>query len=143
MAYPVAKPASKEYTYMDPKDAPHAITRLPEVYHPLDAWNTLGHDPPLKSPYYTQIFLGFATGTLVAIVGQWSARRPLWSQGWRHVMWGSIGVGLTLISQKFYKTRQARRDAVIQHYLETHYDDFPLIRRRKIKDEFRTWHPSR
>lgn len=143
MSYPVAEPASEEYAYVDPKKATYDMAKLPVVYHPLDAWNTLGKVPPSESSYYYYMFLGGVGGLGVTILTQIQTGRPKFSQLYKHVNMTLFGVGLTYVLFRWYRNRHARRDAVIQHYLETHYDDFPLVRRRKVKETFGTWFPVR
>ena len=142
MSYPTAEPASKEYAYVDPKKAIYGVAQLPEVYHPLDLWNTLGkNSEPFLSTYLFQLGFGFAAGFCSTIVGQLHAGRPAMAQIHRHIGLGLCGMAGAALLNRWYQRRHKQRDAVIQHYLETHYDDFPLIRRRKLKDQFRTWNP--
>jgi hypothetical protein len=143
MSYPIAKPASKEYAYVDPKKAIYGVGQLPEVYHPLDVWNTLGKEPEKMSNYMWQLVFGFAIGAGGNIISNTYAGLPKYAQLHRTLGYGAVGVTLAFLLNKWYKRKHALRDAAIQYYLETHYDDFPLVRRRKLKDEFQTWYPIR
>jgi len=143
MSYPEAPPASEQYAYIDPKKAPYDIARLSEQYHPLDAWKTLGK-APLKQPYYfyTAVY-GMSVGILAQAAINWHAGFPYFAQIYKHITGGILFTGFAFWYGHKIRERAARRDAIIQDYLETHYDDFPLVQRRKFKDQFQLWHPVR
>lgn len=127
MSYPPAEPASPEYAYTDPKTAPYALAKLGDRYHPLDAWKTMGRDPPKLARWLFQ--LGFPTAIFAFgyIMYNWEAGRPKWASIHRLLGFAFFG---TCVGQAFYVYNvmsSSRRDAIIQHYLETHYDDFPMI----------------
>lgn len=129
--FPDALPACPEYDYMDPKTAPYAIAHLPEVYHPLDAWNTLGkvregHISPLIFRYMFGAFTGFLTHY---IHERMMKKKPWYAQ--MHKLFGlmAFGVGVAHVSWVMARSSARNRDAALKHYMETHYDDFPLVRK--------------
>ena len=143
MSYPRAEPASPEYAYCDPKTAPYDMGRLPSEFHPLDAWKRLGREPEsIGQTIFTTFVVAALTIGTQAYVNHWN-RRPWYAQGLRT----ALMLATTLTGFRMYRTHVAaadvRRDAIIQHYLETHYDDFDMIKRRKIKDMIIPWLPIR
>lgn len=129
--FPDAVSACREYVYTDPKTAPYAVAHLPEVYHPLDAWNTLGkvregHISPLVFRYSYGVVIGFVTHYVHERV--WK-KRPWYSQMHKLLAICGLCVGFAHVSWIMSRQAAKNRDAAIQHYLETHYDDFPLVRK--------------
>lgn len=133
--YPRAVPASPEYAYVDPKTACYPHARLPEKYHPLDAWKLMGKEPPSFSRWVFHIGFGFVIGMSGPSYINHMMKRPWYSSFYTHLLFTTFTVGC---AQGFYiyaMASAARRDALIQHYLETHYDDFPIVGEFKIEEE--------
>lgn len=126
--YPEAERASERYAYVDPETAHYAIGRLPEKYHPLDAWQTIGKQPITWGIYSCYPIYGSLLVLVAVGISQHAMyKRPAWSQTWKHLL-GCIGGAAMGHSFYYYGMRSAaRRDAVIRHYLELHYDDFPIV----------------
>lgn len=143
MSYPRAEPASAEYAYADPKSACYAFGRLPQKYHPLDAWQTMGRQPPSLTRWIFQLACGAAIGFGGVCFQNYQNQRPIYSGVHRHIFWTSVMIALSHSIYVVSLTRAARRDAVIRHYLETHMDDFPVVDRKKVKDILLPWHPIR
>lgn len=143
-SYPEAEKACEEYAYVDPKNAHYGIAKLPREYHPLDAWKSLGtndSDELLNRWHYPCI--GVAGGFLITLINNYLTRQPLWSNIPRTIL---VPVGLGLVGEAVWRSsraRAAKRDAVIQNYLETHYDDFATIKRVKFGEVFLPWKVSR
>ena len=139
-SYPEAERASEQYAYVDPKKAPYAIARLPREFHPLDAWNAIGTDG-WNSNYYRYYYplVTSTVGFVVTMLASYINRQPLWSNIPRTVI-ATAGAGL-LGEWTYHATRAsaAKRDAVIQNYLEQNYDEFSKIKRVKYGEVFLPW----
>ena len=127
MSYPPAEPASPEYAYTDPKTAPYALAKLGDRYHPLDAWKTMGRDQPKLARYLFQIGFPASIALTSFIWYNQSAGRPSFAGLHRMIAFTLFAAGLGQAFYTYNVVSSSRRDAVIQHYLETHYDDFPMI----------------
>lgn len=143
-SYPEAERASEEYAYVDPKTATYAIAKLPREFHPLDAWKTIGTDS-FNYNYYRWWYpsvcglVGFSLTLIIAYVN----RQPIWGNIPRTILVPSFCAGVGELV--FHESRKsaAKRDAVIQHYLEEHYDEFSKIKRFKYGEVFLPWKCNR
>uniref|UniRef100_T1JKB1 NADH dehydrogenase [ubiquinone] 1 subunit C2 n=1 Tax=Strigamia maritima TaxID=126957 RepID=T1JKB1_STRMM len=80
------------------------------------------------------------TAALFANIGQ---RRPPWSGLQMYALFIAIGgsVGEGWFHLKEWKN--ARRDAMLKHYIELHPEHFVNDERPKYKDVFEPWYPMR
>ncbi|KAI9555966.1 hypothetical protein GHT06_018523 [Daphnia sinensis] len=83
--------------------------------------------------------LGFAT----AIIMNYFQRRPIMSGIQRHIAFTAIGVPVGLYADRMMETRNAKRDAILVHYMRNHPEDFPETERVKYKDVLEKWLPRR
>ncbi|KAI1287434.1 hypothetical protein HDE_10085 [Halotydeus destructor] len=142
-SWPIAEPASEEYAYIDPKKAHYGIARLGERYHPLDVYDKFDRPPPKFGVYLLFPVFGAALAC-IGVAGQnYYTKKPVISQLWKYAVFCGLGAyfGHSVFN---YNAKVANRnDAIYRHYLETHYDDFPVVERMKYKDIFKGWIPIR
>lgn len=141
--FPDAVPASAEYAYVDPKTAPYGLARLGDQYHPLDAWQQLGRQPGSFSRWLFCVGSGAALGVIIGVAANRVYARPAWTNLWNHAATALLMAGGAHYIHVWALESAQRKDAIIRHYLETHYDDFPLVQRRKVKDQLLPWIPCR
>ena len=127
MSYPRAEPASAEYAYVDPKTACYAFGRLPRTYHPLDAWRTMGREPPSYTRWIFHVTFGAMLGFGGICYQNYMNSRPVYAGIHRHIIYTALMAGIGHGIYVYVMKAAGRRDAIIQHYLETHYDDFPVV----------------
>lgn len=143
-SYPEADRASPEYAYIDPKNAFYSVAKLPREYHPLDAWKILGKsgaDAHIYSTFY-QSLLG-TIGCVTSLAVNYSNNAPLWSSAPRTVALTLLGVALGQMGWNYSQKNAANRDALVQKFLEDHYDEFPMVKRVKYGEVFMPWRVSR
>lgn len=86
MSYPPTPPASAEYAYADPKTACYAFARLPQTYHPLDAWKLMGKEPPSFSRCVFPIWFATMMGVGSVCYQNRHNQKPIWSGFHRHIL---------------------------------------------------------
>jgi len=137
MTWPVAKPKSEEYAYVDPKNAHYGVARLGPTYHPLDCFHKFDRKE-MEHNLSHRLFYPF-WGSLIFVFGcayqNWIRKRPLYSTIYKYgfAIAGGVAVGEFFWHAGRYYA--AKRDAVLQHYLELHYDDFPVVGEKSTKSD--------
>lgn len=143
-SYPEADRASPEYAYVDPKSAFYDIAKLPREYHPLDAWNTLGKDgsdAKFHRTFYPAV--GVASAFVGSFVHNYHLGAPLWASLPRTIVMALVGAGIGEYAWNRSLRINSERDANIKLFLETHYDEFPKVKRVKYGEMFLPWRVTR
>ncbi|CAH0560131.1 unnamed protein product [Brassicogethes aeneus] len=99
-------------------------------------------DKPFLTKTWGPASLG-VLGFVAVMVGNYAARRPMFSGIQWHIIGGAAGVGIGWKMDEIRNRYLADRDAVYRHYITLHPEDFPAYERKKIGDMFQPWIPVR
>ncbi|RWS14120.1 NADH dehydrogenase [ubiquinone] 1 subunit C2-like protein [Dinothrombium tinctorium] len=123
------KPSEDEVYVYDPnwKESHYGMGRLGPAYHPLDPFRKFDNPPSWHIGAILLPFICTSLSFLSVIWSQHMLRRPLFSQIWKHASMSAFGFGLGVFAWKRSRYRAAVRDATLQHYIELHPEDFPII----------------
>uniref|UniRef100_A0A7C9EQ69 Uncharacterized protein n=1 Tax=Opuntia streptacantha TaxID=393608 RepID=A0A7C9EQ69_OPUST len=120
------------------REAHYNMARLGPRYHPLDVFTKFDdHRKPLDKFIYGSGF-GAVIGFTSAIITQYAAGKPVYSQIYRHatgILVGAIGGYLVV---KFTLRRAALEQSRLMHYIQSRPEYFQPIERYKYKDTLGT-----
>ncbi|XP_050695289.1 NADH dehydrogenase [ubiquinone] 1 subunit C2-like [Eriocheir sinensis] len=99
-------------------------------------------DPGLYRKLWYPVVMGGLGVSVVAFTNIYT-RRPTWSGLQRHIIAGSAGLVLGILTDRWTKKQAALRDNIYYNYILSHPEDFPPIERKKYKEVLHEWIPIR